>query len=122
ALTRGMSSKVQPLLSPDAPVLDSKTANCAMFYSITNCQEGLRRVPFGNFLLKKVAEDLSRELPQIRTFATVSPVPNFMDWLADMVRTREKHPHHRKWMELLSKLREPEWWRDKSTSEMVQRE
>ena len=122
ALTRGMSSKVQPLLSPDAPVLDSKTANCAMFYSITNCQEGLRRVPFGNFLLKKVAEDLSRELPQIRTFATVSPLPNLMDWLAEMIRTREKHPHHKKWVELLSKLKEPEWWRDKSASEMVQRE
>ena len=82
ALTRGMSGKVQPLLDPAEPVTDPRTANCAVFYSITNCQEGLRGVPFGNFLIKKVVEDLGRQLPQIKTFATVSPVPGFREWLA----------------------------------------
>src|SRR5579864_7186982 len=77
ALTRGMSARVQPLLDPVSPVVDPKSANCAVFYSITNCQDGLRGVPFGNLLIKKVVEDLGRELPQIRTFATVSPVPGF---------------------------------------------
>ena len=56
ALTRGLSAKVQPLLDPTSPVLDPATAKCAMFYSITNCQEGLRGVSFGNSLIKQVVE------------------------------------------------------------------
>ena len=82
ALTHGMSDKVQPLLDPDSPVLPPEAADCAMFYSITNCQEGLRGVPFGSFLIKQVVEDLGREFPRIRKFATVSPVPGFREWLA----------------------------------------
>ena len=81
ALTRGVSRTVQPLLDPNEPISDSKSANCAVFYSITNCQEGLRGVPFGSFLIKKVAEDLAREHPRIRTFSTLSPVPGFRRWL-----------------------------------------
>jgi malonyl-CoA decarboxylase len=81
ALTRGMSEEVQPLLDPEAPVADSNTADCALFYSITNCQKGLRGVPFGSFLIKQVVEDLGRELPGIRRFATLSPVPGFRAWL-----------------------------------------
>src|SRR5713226_7026707 len=81
ALTRGMSDKVQPLLAPDCPVLSPESADCAMFYSITNCQEGLRGVPFGSLLIKQVAEDLGREFPRLRKFATVSPVVGFREWL-----------------------------------------
>ncbi|MBZ5578671.1 MAG: malonyl-CoA decarboxylase [Acidobacteriia bacterium] len=121
ALTRGMSAKVQPLLSPDSPVLDPASANCAMFYSITNCQEGLRGVPFGNFLIKKVAEDLSRELPHIRTFATVSPVPAFREWLNGALRTREKHLP-KGIAEWVNRLDEPEWWKQKEFAETAQRE
>ena len=122
ALTRGMSAKVQPLLAPDSPVLNPQSANCAMFYSITNCQEGLRGVPFGNFLIKKVAEDLSRELRQIRTFATVSPVPNFREWLVGALHAREKHPPSKTLADVVSKLAEPEWWKEKEASELAQRE
>jgi malonyl-CoA decarboxylase len=81
ALTRGLSGKVQPLLDPDSPVLDAANADCAIFYSITNCQEGLRGVSFGNFLIKSVVEDLQRNLSQLRTFATLSPIPGFVGWL-----------------------------------------
>jgi len=81
ALTRTMSSRVQPLLDIDAPVGDPGQAKCAMFYSITNCQEGLRGISFGNFLIKQVAVELQRELPQLRTFATLSPIPGFKQWL-----------------------------------------
>ena len=76
-----MSAKVQPLLDPDSPVVDPASANCAVFYSITNCQEGLRGISFGNFLIKQVAEDLGREFPRIDTFATLSPIPGFRKWL-----------------------------------------
>jgi malonyl-CoA decarboxylase len=81
ALARSMSSRVQPLLDIDAPVGDSTEARCAVFYSITNCQEGLRGISFGNFLIKQVAVELQRELPQLRSFATLSPLPGFRQWL-----------------------------------------
>ncbi|MES1256356.1 MAG: malonyl-CoA decarboxylase family protein, partial [Acidobacteriota bacterium] len=81
ALTRGMSATVQPLLDPQSPVVSPDDADCAMFYSITNCQAGLRGISFGNFLIKQVAEDLGREFPRMRTFATLSPIPGFRQWL-----------------------------------------
>jgi malonyl-CoA decarboxylase len=81
ALTRGMSATVQPLLDPDSPIGDVSKANCAIFYSITNCQEGLKGVSFGNFLIKQVVDDLGRDFPRLNTFATLSPIPGFSQWL-----------------------------------------
>jgi malonyl-CoA decarboxylase len=83
ALTKGMSETVQPLLDPDSPVVDPAGADAAIFYSITNCQEGLRGISFGNLLIKQVAEDLGREFPRLKTFATLSPIPGFRRWLAE---------------------------------------
>jgi malonyl-CoA decarboxylase len=88
ALTRGLAASVQPLLEPDAPTVDPAAANCAIFYSITSCQRGLRGVSFGNMLIKQVAEDLGREFPRVRTFATLSPIPGFRRWLADAAATQ----------------------------------
>ncbi len=85
ALTRGMSDRVQPLLDPDSAVSDPQSADSAIFYSITNCQNGLRGVPFGSLLIKQVVEDLKKSLPKIRTFATLSPIPGFRRWLAAAV-------------------------------------
>src|SRR3954465_9124420 len=81
ALTRGMSAHVQPLLDLKSPVAVPANADCAMFYSITNCQEGLRGISFGNQLFKQGAEDLKREFPLLRRFATLSPIPGFRRWL-----------------------------------------
>ena len=81
ALARSMSSRVQPLLDVDAPVGAPDEARCAVFYSITNCQEGLRGISFGNFLIKQVAVELQRELPHLRSFATLSPLPGFRQWV-----------------------------------------
>jgi malonyl-CoA decarboxylase len=81
ALTRGMTSDVKPLIDPQSPVADPGAADTAMFYSITNCQEGLRGVSFGNSLIKQVVEDLGREFRRLRTFATLSPIPGFRVWL-----------------------------------------
>jgi malonyl-CoA decarboxylase len=121
ALTRGMSAKVQPLLDPDCPVLDPKYANCAMFYSVTNCQEGLRGVPFGDFLIKKVAEDLREVLPQIRTFATVSPIPGFRQWLTSSVSNG--HAGHYPALEsLVSRLGGQDWFKDEALSQAASQE
>jgi malonyl-CoA decarboxylase len=81
ALARGIPARVQPLLDPKAPVTDPAAADCAVFYSITNCQDGLRGVSFGNFLIKQVVEELSRDFPNLRTFTTLSPIPGFADWM-----------------------------------------
>jgi malonyl-CoA decarboxylase len=53
----------------------------AVFYSISNCQEGLRGISFGNFLIKHVVEDLTRAIPSLKTFVTLSPIPGFSTWL-----------------------------------------
>jgi malonyl-CoA decarboxylase len=81
ALTHGLAACVQPLLNPEAPIADPSAADCATFYSITNCQKGLQGVSFGNFLIKQVADDLGREFPRLKTFATLSPIPGFTRWL-----------------------------------------
>jgi len=83
ALTRAMAAQVQPLLDPESPVADPAEATCAIFYSITNCQQGLRGVSFGNVLIKQVVEDIGKEFPRIRTFATLSPIPGFRTWLLE---------------------------------------
>jgi malonyl-CoA decarboxylase len=82
ALVKGMSASVQPLLDPRAEPGDPAKADTAIFYSINNCQKGLRRVSFGSFLIKQVAAELHDELPNLKTFATLSPVPGFRQWLA----------------------------------------
>jgi malonyl-CoA decarboxylase len=87
ALTRDVTAQVQPLLDPDSPVDDPSRATSAIFYSITNCQQGLRGVSFGNVLIKQVAEDLGKEFPRLRTFATLSPIPGFRAWLMERAAT-----------------------------------
>jgi malonyl-CoA decarboxylase len=87
ALTRTVTAQVQPLLDPDSPVDDPAHATCAIFYSITNCQQGLRGVSFGNVLIKQVVEDLGKEFPRVRTFATLSPIPGFRAWLLERATT-----------------------------------
>jgi malonyl-CoA decarboxylase len=85
ALTTGLASSVQPLLARDgderAEREREKTADTAIFYSISNCQDGLRGVSFGNFLIKQVVEELKAELPRVAHFSTLSPVPGFSRWL-----------------------------------------
>jgi malonyl-CoA decarboxylase len=78
-----MTAQVQPLIDPDSPVDDPGRATCAIFYSITNCQQGLKGVSFGNVLIKQVVEDLGKEFPRVRTFATLSPIPGFRAWLLE---------------------------------------
>jgi malonyl-CoA decarboxylase len=81
ALLKGMPDSVQLLLDEKAPVQDPRTADTAIFYSISSTQQGLRGISFGNLLLKRVIEDLQRDLPRLSVFATLSPVPGFRAWL-----------------------------------------
>ncbi|MBU2360342.1 MAG: malonyl-CoA decarboxylase, partial [Alphaproteobacteria bacterium] len=85
ALTAGIPGDIGAILAADRQMTDPAKAQTAVFYSISNCQEGLRGISFGNFLIKQVAEDLKRELPGLDTFVTLSPVPGFARWLAALV-------------------------------------
>ena len=80
ALTDHLADNVQTLLDEQAPVFDAQRASTAIFYSISNTQVGLRGVSFGNFLLKRVVDDLKRDYPRLVSFATLSPLPTFRRW------------------------------------------
>jgi len=81
ALTRGVAGSIQEVLAERREPLRAGEANTAVFYSISNCQAGLAGISFGNSLIKQVVTDLSAELPNLRTFVTLSPIPTLMDWL-----------------------------------------
>jgi malonyl-CoA decarboxylase len=80
AFVNELPSEVAPILEMESAVGDPRRARCAVFYSITSCQPGLRGISFGNFLIKQVAEDLHAELPNLKVFATLSPIPGLASW------------------------------------------
>ncbi|MBV9862204.1 MAG: malonyl-CoA decarboxylase [Alphaproteobacteria bacterium] len=82
ALVSGMADSIQSLLDETAPMGDPQAADTAIFYSISNCQRGLAGISFGDFLIKRVVDALANELPRLKVFATLSPVPGFRPWLA----------------------------------------
>ncbi len=96
ALVNGLAGSVQNLLERDkdeaAQGARAAAANSAIFYSISNCQDGLRGISFGNFLIKQVVEELREELPGIKQFATLSPVPGLRHWLSGHLEKLELPP------------------------------
>lgn len=80
ALCRGIPGEIQGILA-DGEELPVEAADTAVFYSISNCQRGLKGISFGNFLIKQVVQELKRELPNLTQFVTLSPVPGFAAWL-----------------------------------------
>jgi malonyl-CoA decarboxylase len=83
ALTDSLPDAIAPLLQQERDMSVSNKPSTVVFYSISNCHPGLAGVSFGNFLIKNVVEELSREMPWLRTFVTLSPVPGFCRWLQD---------------------------------------
>jgi malonyl-CoA decarboxylase len=81
ALTKGIPNSVQDLLADGRDPIDAEDADTAVFYSISNCQAGLAGISFGNSLIKQVAADLSRDLPSLENFVTLSPIPGLSKWL-----------------------------------------
>jgi malonyl-CoA decarboxylase len=119
ALTREIPGAIAPILADKRDVVDPERATTATFYSITNCQRGLAGVSFGHFLIKQVVEEVSREFPRMSTFVTLSPAPNFAEWLkrergqeASLVLDDEDR-------EALTALDQADWWRVEETCERV---
>lgn len=88
--THDISDRIDPFLNHEQPVSDLSTANTAIFYSISNCQTGLRGISFGNFLIKQVVQHIQTERPHIKHFSTLSPVPGFTRALDKQYLTEEE--------------------------------
>ncbi len=82
ALTNGLGKSIQEIMKPSSE--GAKKYDTATFYSISNCQEGLSRVTLGNFLIKRVVYEIQEELPNIKNFGTLSPIPGFRDWFTTL--------------------------------------
>jgi len=89
ALMDKMADAVPPLLDAQSASNDPSRATTAVFYSISNCQPGLRGVSLGNFLIKNVVDVLSREFPRLKVFCTLSPIPDFVTWLDRQLKAAE---------------------------------
>ena len=83
ALTTGIPKSIQKIINLDRQEIEIEDANTAIFYSISNCHNGLLGISFGNFLIKQVASNLKRELPDLNQFVTLSPLPGFMKWMEE---------------------------------------
>ncbi len=92
ALTSGSPNSVQGLLADGRAHLAAQEADTAVFYSISNCQSGLAGISFGNSLIKQVVSELSRELPGLKTFVTLSPIPGLTRWLEKQGRSLPDEP------------------------------
>ncbi len=121
ALTTGTPGAIAPLLDAGRVPIRARDANTAVFYSISNTQKGLAGVSFGHFLIKQVADELKRELPGLRTFVTLSPVPGFARWLG-----RERALDHSRYFNtearaVLEAMDTPGWHIDGPQVEAVRR-
>lgn len=111
AFTGGIPGAIGPILAKAENPIAPNRATTAVFYSISNCQRGLTGVSFGNFLIKQVVEEISREFPRVTTFVTLSPVPGFARWLA-RERGSDNPTLTPEDLAPLAELDQPGWWQD----------
>jgi malonyl-CoA decarboxylase len=116
ALTTGIPANISDVLEEDRTPIRASEATTAVFYSISNCQAGLRGISFGNFLIKQVVEDLKRDLPKLDTFVTLSPVPGFANWLATELKAEKSDILSDADRRKLAVLDQPNWHLDDALS------
>src|SRR5689334_7964587 len=119
ALTRDIPSAIAPILTVQRDVIAPDRATTAVFYSISNCQRGLTGVSFGHFLIKQVAEEIAREIPKLSTFVTLSPAPNFADWLKRERANTESRVLSEEDRTALANLDIPGWHQTEKTRDPV---
>jgi len=119
ALGRDVPEAIAPLLDEDADLEVDEEPTTAVFYSISNCQAGLRGISFGNFLIKQVVEELAREKPSLKTFVTLSPVPTFARWLDRTLADDTEGIITPADREILHALNDPSWPDDDATCEKL---
>jgi malonyl-CoA decarboxylase len=120
ALTRDIPDAIAPILATGRELAEADKARTAVFYSISNCQRGLAGVSFGNFLIKQVVEEITRELPKLATFVTLSPATGFAGWLK-RERTQDNSAALTEADKaMLAALDELGWWADAEKAERLQ--
>jgi len=112
ALTGEMPSAIGPILAEARAPIRPAEATTAVFYSISNCQAGLKGISFGSFLIKQVVEELARAHPNLKTFVTLSPLPGFRQWLETERRGGRPGLPSAGDQALLERLDEPGWVED----------
>jgi malonyl-CoA decarboxylase len=115
ALTRDIPAAIVPILAKDREITAIDKTRTATFYSISNCQRGLAGVSFGNLLIKHVVEEVSREIPGLQTFVTLSPVTNFADWLKRERAEEKSAALTEADKTALDALDQPGWWHNEET-------
>jgi len=120
ALTRDIPGAIGPILSPEREVMEADKMRTATFYSISNCQRGLAGVSFGSFLIKQVVEEITREMPKLSTFVTLSPVTNFAAWLKHERQAESSAALNDADKAVLAALDTPGWWQDAEIAERLQ--
>jgi malonyl-CoA decarboxylase len=119
ALTSAIPDAISTVLASGRTPIDPKAATTAVFYSISNCQAGLKGVSFGNFLIKQVVEELKREFPQLETFVTLSPVPGFLGWVRRMRGARAATPFSAEDLTALAAIDREGWQEDAAAVKAV---
>jgi len=119
ALTREIPSAIAPILTVQREVITPDKASTAVFYSISNCQRGLSGVSFGHFLIKQVAEEIARETPKLSTFVTLSPTPNFAQWLTRERANEQSQVLSESDRAALANLDTVGWWQAEATRDPV---
>ncbi|XP_024950855.1 uncharacterized protein LOC102616729 isoform X2 [Citrus sinensis] len=89
ALLKNVAQTIQEVLWDDPPIPECE-ATCALFYSISSTQRGLAGINLGKFLIKRVITLVKRDMPHISTFATISPIPGFIQWLLSKLASQSK--------------------------------
>jgi len=100
--------------------IDPSDRRCFAFYSISNCQRGLAGVSFGNFLIKQVVEEVSREMAKLSNFVTLSPVTSFADWLKRECAEEKSAALTEADKAVIAALDQPGWWRNEEIAGQVQ--
>jgi malonyl-CoA decarboxylase len=119
ALTREIPPAIAPILTLQREVIRPDKATTAVFYSISNCQRGLSGVSFGHFLIKQVAEEIARETPKLSTFVTLSPSPNFAQWLTRERANEQSQVLSASDRAALANLETVGWWQAEATRDPV---
>jgi malonyl-CoA decarboxylase len=119
ALTREIPPAIAPILTLQREVIRPDKASTAVFYSISNCQRGLSGVSFGHFLIKQVAEEIARETPKLSTFVTLSPAPNFAEWLTRERANEQSQVLSESDRAALANLETVGWWQAEATRDPV---
>ena len=111
ALSQDIPASIQGLLA-EKTLEKPQTPSTAVFYSISNCQKGLQGISFGNLLIKQVATDLAQEIPSLKNFVTLSPIPRFAAWLKDIRANENFGALSRDEIERLEALDSVDWQRE----------